>query len=310
MEGDFGFRVRGKFARSLAVVSKKVFSTITILFLSVSVCAAQDNTQMQTMTASGKTIEVPAGTDIGLVLVRTVDTQTTHRGDEIEAQITFPVTAGGQVVMPGGTYIKGSAGKLSIHGSSGKLQLQSASAIFPNGYVAPIAGPLTIQTAEWTAERTTSTGRGIAAITAPIVGTAAGALIGHAANSSQGMTLNGLTINPDKMRSTAIGAMVGGAIGAIATFALLRGSHQFIVYEGAPMSMVLQKTIAFDADRLADAAHDAPVTIHAVAAPALYPYTPASSSSGTCYTPETPGTPPTVVPGMPGPQTRRERPIS
>jgi hypothetical protein len=252
------------------------------------------------MTASGnRTIEVPAGTDIGLVLVRTVDTQTMHRGDEIEAQTTFPVTVGGRVVMPGGTYIKGSAGKLSVHGSSGELQLLSASVIFPNGYVAPVAEPLTIQTGELTAERTASTGRGVAAIAAPIIGTAAGALIGHAANSSPGMTLNGVTINPNRLQSTAIGAMVGGVLGVIATFALLHGSHQFIVYEGAPMSMVLQKPIAFDADRVADASHNSSVTIHAVTTPTPYMYAPTATTSGTCYTPGSPGTPPTVIPGTP-----------
>ena len=287
---------------SLAAVNKKLFLTLTILLLISNASFAQqlaEQTQAATATEN-KTVNVPAGTEISLVLVRTVDSRSTHRGDEIEAQTTFPVMADGHVVIPGGTFIKGNVEKLDIHGTSGELQLQNASAIFPNGYIAPMSGPLTIETDQWTAERTASTGRSVAAVTAPIIGTVAGLLIGHSANASKAMTLNGLTINPSRLKSTAIGGMVGGLVGGLVSITLFLHSHQFIVYEGAPMSMVLQRSVSLDNDKVAEAVQHSPVTIHSVAAPdPYYPAATPPTDTGICYTPGTPATPPTVIPGTP-----------
>jgi hypothetical protein len=264
-------------------------------------------------------ITVPAGTSIALVLTHSIQSRHVHNGDDIYAQIISPVTSGNQVVIPPGTLVQGKVDSIGRDGSRGELRLQSMSIMFSDGYVAPVAGPVTLQSDEGYAIKDPGQGRTLGAFAFPAAGAGLGALIGHSAASSQGTTItstlppgctgpppgclsSSVTGPPDKGKDTVIGAAVGGAIGAIASIALLVSSHNFFLDVGSPVEMVLQHPLSLQQDQVADAIRQSeqhPVPEQPIVPRPQPPVTPASTDPGICYTPGTPSTPDIDIPGTP-----------
>jgi hypothetical protein len=290
----------------------------TLLF--VVTCMAQDNapsqpqppsptdspTSMQSPAPPPPATEtIPAGTRFALVLTNPIFSNTTHRGDEIHAQTTAPITVGDHVVIPGGIFVQGKVDKLTRHGSRSEMLMQSVAIIFPDGYVANIAGPLTIETDEGTAWLNPSGGAKAGMVIAPMAGLGLGALIGSAAHTTQSSTLGGTTITSSTPKGIAIGSIVGLAAGGVVALVLMTHSHQFFVDVGSPMQLTLPQPLTLAEDQVADANREAqehPAVVPMAAPrlqPVAFPSTPVDH--GTCFTPGTPGTPPTVLPGIPGP---------
>jgi hypothetical protein len=242
---------------------KQSFMLTALLFVTFTGLAQQTPTatpqpkqqdQTQSSAASEKTmISIPAGSKLSLVLTHSVLSRSTHRGDDIYAQTVFPIALANEEIIPPGTFVHGKVDRLQRNGGRGELHLQSMSMIFPDGYVVPIPGPLTAESDEGYVELDPSKGNVTVAILAPIGGGVAGALIGHAANKSPGMTLNGLTINPSKLKSTAIGSIIGVAAGGLVSLVSLTRSHQFFLDVGTPVEMTLQQPMLLETEQVADA---------------------------------------------------------
>ena len=98
--------------------------------------------------ARNANITLPAGTHLALVLTQPVQTRYTRRGDDVYAQVTSPVDAENQVVIPPGTFVQGTVDKIERNGGRGELRLQSMAITFPDGYVTPISGPITLETTD------------------------------------------------------------------------------------------------------------------------------------------------------------------
>jgi hypothetical protein len=263
------------------------------------------------------TITVPTGSRIALVLTQPIQTRYVHRGDDIYAQTTSPVTVGNDVIIPPGTFVQGKVDKLDRQGGRGELRLQSMAITFPDGYTAPVVGPMTLESPDGYALKDPGNGRIGAGLAMVGGGAGVGALIGHFAASSQPNTLTstlpaGCTGPPpgcltasvpelgSNAKSTLIGAMVGGAIGGAASIALLFSTHNFFLDLGSPVEMVLQHPLTLEQDQVAAAVQQSgqhPVPEQPVAQrPWLAgPY----GYRGTCYTPGTPGTPGTDIPCTP-----------
>jgi hypothetical protein len=102
-----------------------------------------------------------------------------------------------------------------------------------------------------------------------------------------------------------MGAGMGAAVGMVASFLYLSGTHNFYLDVGSPVEMTLQQPVTLQRNEVAAAVRQSeghPVASQPIAQrprPVPPPDTPVDH--GTCYTPETPGSPPTVVPGTPGP---------
>jgi hypothetical protein len=260
----------------LTLTKYKLVLSILALFLAGFSCLAQEQSPVpQASTPNARAIEknnilVPAGTRIALVLTHPVQTRYIHRGDDIYAQITSPVTSGNEVTIPPGTFIQGKVDKLERKGGRGELHLQSMSLTFPNGYVSPVSGPVTLESDDGYAIKDPGKGRSIAGFTLPMAGAGLGALIGHSLASSQSTTFSNtlppgctgpppgclsssLTVPPDKGKSTVIGSAVGGAIGLVASLVMLTGTHNFYLDVGSPVEMVLQQPLSLERDQVADA---------------------------------------------------------
>jgi hypothetical protein len=265
------------------------------------------------------TITVPAGTSIALVLTHPIQSRYIHRGDDIYAQVISPVTAGNQVVIPPGTLVEGKVDKLGHNGGRGELYLQSMSITYPDGYVVPIAGPITLESDDGYALKDPGNGRIAALIAGPLAGSGLGALIGHSVASSQGTTLtssipqgcipgspgclsSSLTGPPDKGKDTVIGSAVGAGVGLAVGLMLVGTSHHFFLDVGAPVEMVLRHPLTLQGDEVADAIQDAerhPAPEQPVAQRPQPVLSQPNTDPGTCWTPGTPGTPDIDIPGTP-----------
>ena len=285
--------------------AKQIVAVLTALTLTTA-CLAQDQPQpaatppsaADSQTREAATTTIPAGTRFALVLTNPVSSKTMRAGDQIQAQTTAPITAGDQVVIPPGTYVQGKLDKLKRDGTRGEMLLQSASIIFPDGYVANVAGPLSVETTEYTAWLNPGTGTRAGAILAPMAGLGIGTLIGSAAHTTNSVSLGGQTITSSSPKGIAIGGGVGLAIGALVAVMLLTHGHQFFVDVGSPMEMTLPQPLTLASAQVSDALRDA--REHPVVVPVAAPRAVPAYDRGTCYTPGTPGTPDVVVPGPPG----------
>jgi hypothetical protein len=219
------------------------------------------------------TITVPAGTSIALVLTHPIESRYIHRGDDIYAQVISPISAGNQVVIPAGILIQGKVDRLGRNGSRGELYLQSMSITYPDGYVATISGPITLESDEGYALKDPGQGRIVGAIAFPAAGFGIGALIGHSVANTQPNTItstlppgctgpppgcltSSVTAPGSAGKSTVIGAVVGGAIGAVASLALLLNTHNFFLDVGSPVEMVLPHSLILETDQVAEANRD------------------------------------------------------
>ena len=314
--------------------AKQTLAAVTTLLLAAS-CLAQDNpqpeppappdsqTDSQTMQASAApppAIEIiPAGTRIALVLTHPIQSRYIHHGDDIYAQIISPVDSATEMQIPPGTFVTGKVDKLELKSAGrAELHLLSMTITFPDGYVAPMSGPATLVGNEGYALKDPGPRRTAGFIVLPAAGAGLGALIGHSAGQAQSnVTSNfpsGCTGAPPyctqvttpvfgtKGRDTAIGAGVGMAVGAVASFALLASSHHFFMDAGAPVDMVLTQPLPLEQNRVSDAVQkfgQQPVAIQPVW-PRPVPMPP--PDPGFSPSPATsPGTPPTILPGAPGP---------
>jgi hypothetical protein len=281
--------------------------------------AASDPGQVQ-VEAQSSNITIPAGTHLALVLTQPVQTRYIRRGDDIYAQVTSPVDAENQVVIPPGTFVQGMVDTIERRGGRGELRLQSMSITFPDGYVTPIAGPIVLETTDGYAIKDPGSKRSSGAIILPLAGVGLGALIGHSVGTSQGTLTSSIPAgcNPaqfgcltssmqipgSKGKDAAIGAAIGGAAGMIASITLLVGGRHFYLDAGAPVQMTLQESVTLPQDEVAKAVRQSQehaVVVQPVAPRPMPPSPPQNVDHGTCYTPGMPGTPDTVIPGVPGP---------
>ena len=271
--------------------------------------------------AKNSKITIPAGTHLALVLTQPVQTRYARRGDDIYAQVTSPVNAGNQVVIPPGTFVQGTVDKIERNGGRGELRLQSMAITFPDGYVTPISGPITLQTTDGYAIKDPGSKRGAGAILLPFAAMGLGALIGHSVGTSESTLTTSIPpgCNPSqfecltssmpvpgtKGRDAVIGAAIGGTAGMVASITLLTSSRHFYLDAGAPIGMTLEQSVTLPEDEVAKAVRQSQqhmVAVQPVAPRPLPPPPPTTPvNQSTCYTPETPGTPPTVIPGPPGP---------
>jgi len=272
-----------------------------------------------TDTRSNATASVPAGTRLALVLTQPIQTRYIRRGDDVYAQIVSPVASGKEVIIPAGTFVQGKFDKMERHGGRAELRLASLAITFPDGYVAPVTGPITLESDDGYALKDPGKGRVVSMFALPAAGLGLGTLIGHAAAGgpqtitpaplpgcnlfAMGCATPSLPDSSNVVKDTAIGAMVGLAVGGVAGLAVMLGTRNFYLDAGSPISMVLHQPITMPEDEVEDAIRDAeqhPTPEEPIAPPPQAVSPPdMSSDPGICYTPGTPGTPGVDIPGTP-----------
>ena len=229
---------------------------------------------------------LPAGTKLPLGLVRPISVTKSKPGDSIYLQVTFPITAGHQMLVPPGTYVQGIIEKIFKRDRTRALlsfSMRSASMIFSTGYTVSFAA-------------TVDTLPTIAGLQSPAVGAVQGA-------APVAMAAVGSTAPPplpapsleNGARNAMIGLAVAGAVGT-ALFVLL-GHHQDIQMDaGTPLEIVLPAPLQLDRTRVAEAVQQYSTQAANTPPPIVQP----PKKPMMCYSPGTPGTPDVVIPGSPG----------
>lgn len=316
---------------STPITTKTLFRIATAAIFSASVfCIAQDQpqtgvTHQESQTQSenaNSTVTLPAGTQLAMVLTHPVESRDIHRGDDIYAQIISPVNSGNQMIIPPGVLVQGRVEKLVQNHDRGEIHLQAMAITFPDGYVAPVPGPIVLEGNEGYTLKDAGPRRGIAAFILPTAGAGLGAIIGHSVGRADSQTITTLppgcvgappyclsTTTPvfgTKGKDTVIGAGIGAAVGFGAALVMMYGTHHFFMDVGSPVDMTLDRPLILQQDEVDSAVQQSaqhpiaqqPVTPRPVPLP---PQPGMPGNNGTCYTPGTPGTPPTTIPGAPGP---------
>lgn len=160
-------------------------------------------------------IQVPAGTEIPLVLENAISTRSARAGDPVYCQTVYPVLVGGRVVIPAGSYMSGevvsSQRPIRIKGKI-EMVLKLTQLILPNGYTVSLTGsPSNVGTGgrETMGKEGQIKGPGSKAQDAEVIvgSTAAGGTIGAVATRS------------------ATGGQVGLGVGAAASLLAVLLSH-------------------------------------------------------------------------------------
>jgi len=243
------------------------------------------------------TLVIPAGTKLPLGLVRPLSVTKAKPGDSVYLQITFPITAGHQMLVPPGTYVQGTIGRIIKRDRTRAVlafSMRSASMIFSTGYTVSFAGAVD-------ALPTT------AGLQSPAVGGAQSASpVTMAAVGSTAPAPPPAPSLGNGPRNAIIGVAAAGAVGT--ALVVLLAHHQNVEMEaGTPLEIVLPSPLQLDRARVAEAIQQystqAANTPPAIVQPPKKPkvcYDPGNPATPDTVIPGSPGTPPTVIPGING----------
>jgi type IV secretion system protein VirB10 len=190
---------------------------------------------------SGQKIIVPAGTRLAVTLENGISTNSAKPGDSLYFHTSFPITQNNHVVIPVGSYVRGTLLESKRPGrvkGKGEFRLRLESLIFPNGYTVDLlAAPRSADTGG--KETTDSEGK----VTGP---GGKGKDVGTIATTTA--TGAGIGAIADGGKGAGIGAGVGGVVG-LAAILLTRGPDAQIP-RGSTLDIVLEKDLSLDADHL------------------------------------------------------------
>jgi hypothetical protein len=87
------------------------------------------------------TLTVPPGTVVPMTLVSPIKSKSTKVGDAVRAVVAFPITVGGQVAIPAGTYVEGVVTSLTAQAKKTRqpvVEIHFTRLVYANGYTAPL----------------------------------------------------------------------------------------------------------------------------------------------------------------------------
>jgi hypothetical protein len=187
--------------------------------------------------APGQKLTVPSGTRLAVVLENGISTRSAKAGDSLYFHTAFPVTQNNHIVIPVGSYLRGSLLESKRPGrvkGKGEFRLRLESLIFPNGYTVDLlAAPRSAdtggkETTDSEGKVTGSGGKGKDVGTVATT-TVTGAGIGAIAGGGKG---------------AGIGAGIGGLVGLGAVL-LTRGPEAELP-RGSTLDIVIERDLTLD----------------------------------------------------------------
>jgi len=194
--------------------------------------------------AAAHAITIPAGTKVPIALRNAISTKSSHEGDPVYAQTTFPVVIYERIVIPAGTYMQGRISSIKPAGrikGRAEVLMHFTTLIYPSGYTVVLPGSLEdapavdkarVNDKEGTIRADNDKGQKAATVAVPAA--EGGALAGGLATGSRGGALAG----------AGIGA-AGGVVGAMLTH-----GNEVKLMPGTTLEVVLQRDVPVDASRI------------------------------------------------------------
>jgi type IV secretion system protein VirB10 len=227
-------------------VVMRVFSLLLVL---ASFAVAQDDAKASapataSIHAVAQAVTIPAGTKIPIALRNAISTKSSHEGDPVYAQTTFPVVLDDRIVIPPGTYMQGRIASIKPAGrmkGRAEVMMHFTTLIYPSGYTVVLPGSLEnapavdkakVKDKEGTI--TADSDKGTKAASVAVTGTEVGALGGALATGSRA--------------GAAAGAGIGAAAGVLGV--MLGHGNEVRLMPGMTFEVVLQRDVAVDASRI------------------------------------------------------------
>jgi hypothetical protein len=191
--------------------------------------------------APGPKITVPSGTRLAVVLENGISTRSAKAGDSLYFHTAFPITQNNHIVIPVGSYLRGSLLESKRPGrvkGRGEFRLRLESLILPNGYTVDLlAAPRSAdtggkETTDSEGKVTSSGGKGKDVGTVATT-TATGAGIGAIAGGGKG---------------AGIGAGIGGLIG-LGAILFTRGPEAELP-RGSTLDIEIERDLSLDSSYL------------------------------------------------------------
>lgn len=201
----------------------------------------------------GPKITVPSGTRLAVVLENGISTRSAKAGDSLYFHTAFPITQSNQIVIPVGSYLRGSLLESKRPGrikGKGEFRLRLESLIFPNGYTVDLlAAPRSADTGG--KETTDSEGK----VTG---GGGKGKDVGTVAETT--VTGAGIGAIAGGGKGAGIGAGIGGLVG-LGAILLTRGPEAEIP-RGSTLDIVIERDLALDSSyiQFANTGNAQPIT--------------------------------------------------
>jgi hypothetical protein len=218
--------------------------TAAFIFLP-ALCLAQSKSSHTTAPRQpqpGDQIVVPSGTQIPLALTSAVSSRTAYVGQPIYCQTLYPIDIGNRIVIPVGTYVKGTVTEVEraghIHRRS-KMGLRFDSMILPSGFTKIFTGTLAgfagngkegFKKTESRIEGAGDKGKDAETV---VLSSAEGAGIGSIAGISGGHSGTG----------AAAGAVGGAIVGTV--FVLARRGKDILLPAGTDLQLELTRPLVF-----------------------------------------------------------------
>ena len=203
--------------------------------------ASRPAAQPVSTPAKSKSIVVPVGTHLPLVLHNGVSTRNAKPGDPIYLETVFPILVDGKIVIPAGSYVSGEITETKRPGrvkGRGEIMLRLTNMILPNGYqVSLLATPNGVSSGG--ADTVDKEGK--------IKGDTDKT---HDAETIGVTTLPGVGIGAGVggAKGAAIGAGIGAAVGLAAV--LLTRGPEVELPRGTTLDVVLDRPVSLDASRV------------------------------------------------------------
>jgi len=226
-----------------------VLRSLPVFLLGLGVLAAQDVPPAPASAAPPVAeAAVPAqyslstGTVVPLSLINSISTKHSLPGDRVYLETSFPVLAGGRIVIPVGSYVEGTVTELKKPGrvkGRAELYVRFDSLILPNGVMRDFrarmggmdgTGSSSVDRNEG---KVTGDGHKLGDLATIAMTTAQGAGVGGAIGADSGHAVKGV----------ALGAAAGAAAGIIAV--LVSRGPDAVLARGSSVEMVLDREISF-----------------------------------------------------------------
>jgi len=203
--------------------------------------------------APSRKITVPSGTRLAVVLENGINTRSSKAGDSLYFHTAFPVTENNQIVIPVGSYLRGSLMESKRPGrikGKGEFRLRLESLIFPNGYTVDLlAAPRSADTggkettdSEGKVSGSSGKGKDVGTVATTTV---TGAGIGAIAGGGKG---------------AGIGAGIGGLVG-LGAILLTRGPEAELP-RGSTLDIEIERDLTLDSSyiQFTNTGHAQPIT--------------------------------------------------
>jgi len=218
-------------------------------FLLASFAIAQDDVKSSAPAAASvhavaHAVTIPAGTKIPIALRNAISTKSSHEGDPVYAQTTFPVVLDERIVIPPGTYMQGRIATIKPAGrikGRAEVMMHFTTLIYPSGYTVVLPGSLenapSVDKAKVKDNEGTITAdsdKGPKAASVGVTGAEVGALGGALATGSRA--------------GAGAGAGIGAAAGVLGV--MLSHGNEVKLMPGMTFEVVLQRDVDVDGARI------------------------------------------------------------